>query len=438
MSQRQEELLSKHIFVTSLVRLCAIVCPQNAGGTLSGLWDRKRKERNNMSDPKNSETTRWNAKQVREQTKKSESPTGSSASKKRSHREKRKLGWLWYILGVLVASALLAGLAWLMINDVCALNKEPLTVTIEVEKDESVGQVASKLKDEGLIGSKTLFMIFGSLFHAKDIISPGTYELNSDMDFHCLINSMESSQSVVPEGVVRVTIPEGSTVKETIALLAENGVNTKKALTKAAKKHVFKDHPFVDNEHLGSINRLEGYLAPDTYEFFEGENPAKALGRMLDNFAVWMTDDMKADIKASGHSFEDIITMASLIEKESTGDDEDRANIASIMYNRIANPEKETGGLLQMDSTIYYILRSRGMKDSEFSTEIESPYNTYLHPGLPAGPICSPSRAAIMAAIYPSDTDYYYFALGKDGRDHFFTNYADHDAFVNSSEFQPV
>lgn len=383
-----------------------------------------------MSDPKKSETTRWDARKVRQKSEKKE-------KKDRTPAQQKKVKVAIYIASVVVVSALLAGIAWLMVNDVCALNKEPVSVTIEVEKGESVGQVATKLKKAGLVESKTLFMIFGSVFDAKETIGPGTYELNSDMDFRCLINSMNPANSLIPEGVVRVTIPEGYTVQETIALLAAEGVNTEEALTEAAKNHVFEGYDFVNNEQLGDITRLEGYLAPDTYEFFENEEPEKALGRLLDNFANWMGEDVYADIEASGHSFHDIVVMASLIEKEAIGDDEERANIGSVLYNRLANPAKETAGYLQLDSTIYYILRTNGMEDTEFSTEIDSPYNTYLYQGLPAGPICNPSRSSLMAALYPNTTDYYYFAYGKDGVSHFFTNYDEHLDFVNSDMYQP-
>ena len=129
--------------------------------------------------------------------------------------------------------------------------------------------------------------------------------------------------------------------------------------------------------------------------------------------------------------------MASLIEKEAIGDDEERKNIASVLYNRMEHPEMETGGLLQLDSTIYYILRNNGRDDSEFSTSIDSPYNTYLYQGLPSGAICNPSRSALMAAVYPNDTDYYYFAYGIDDVSHFFYNYNEHLNFVNSDMYRP-
>ena len=384
-----------------------------------------------MSDRKNPGTTSWDAEQVRRET--SQKP----AEKKERKKKKVRLGWLWYILGVIGSSVLLACVGWLMVNDVCALNKEPLTATVKVERGETVAEVTDKLKDAGLIESKLLFRIFGIIFDAEETITPGTYELDTDMDFRCLIESMQTSMSIVPPGVVLVTIPEGYTVMQTITTLAENGVCAEEDLIEAAKNHVFTEFDFVDNENLGEITRLEGYLAPDTYEFFEDSAPEVALSRMLENFAYWMNVEVRDDIIQSGYTLDEIVIMASLIEKEAIGDDEERKNIASVLYNRIENPSFETYGLLQLDSTIYYILRSQGLPDEEFSTSIDSGYNTYLYPGLPEGAICNPSRSALMAAVYPNDTDYYYFAYGIDNVSHFFYDYNEHLNFVNSDMYRP-
>ncbi len=384
-----------------------------------------------MSDRKKTGTTSWDAEQVRRET------NQKPAEKKERKKKKVRLGWLWYILGVIASSALLACVGWLMVNDVCALNKEPLTATVEVERGDSVSVVTNKLKDAGLIESKLLFRIFAMIFDADETISPGTYQLDTDMDFRCLIHSMQSSLSIVPPGVVMVTIPEGYTVMQTIAVLAENGVCPEDELIEAAKNHVFTEFDFVDNENLGEITRLEGYLAPDTYEFFEDSAPEAALGRMLENFDYWMSVEVRDDIVKSGYTLDEIVTMASLIEKEAIGDDEERKNIASVLYNRIENPSFETGGLLQLDSTIYYILRAQGLPDEEFSTSIDSGYNTYLHTGLPVGAICNPSRSALMAAVYPNDTDYFYFAYGIDDVSHFFYDYNEHLNFVNSDMYRP-
>ena len=136
-----------------------------------------------MSDYQNSDTAKWDADQVRRQT--------GEMQKAAKGKKKRRFGWLIYLACVIVGSCLLAGLGWLAVNDVCALNKAPLTATIEVESGDSVGKVATKLKKAGLIDSKLLFMITSPVFHASRYIQPGVYELNTDMDFNCLIKSMQ-------------------------------------------------------------------------------------------------------------------------------------------------------------------------------------------------------------------------------------------------------
>ena len=159
---------------------------------------------------------------------------------------------------------------------------------------------------------------------------------------------------------------------------------------------------------------------------------------MLTNFNTKVSDELLSEIQESGYTFREIITMASIIEKEAIGDYEERTNVASVLYNRLNNPDAETAGLLQVDASIDYALRLEGKDRSEFSTELDSPYNTYIHAGLPVGPICNPSLASIRAALNPSQTDYYYYALGTDGVHHFFRTYSEHLAFVNSDMYAPA
>ena len=237
-----------------------------------------------MADRKNNETTSWNADEVRRQ----------QTQRKQRKKMRRARFWAIYCAGVVLGSCLLAGLGWLMVNDVCALNKAPLTATVEIEKGDSVGQIASKLKKAGIIKYKLLFVITSPLFHAKDTIQPGSYELNTDMDYNCIIDSMQQGSSVAE--TVKVTIPEGYSVQETIQLLADSDVSNVEDLTEAAKNHVF-DYTFVDNENLGSITRLEGFLFPDTYEFFHKEDAVSALDRLLSNFQTRISGDLLTDIE---------------------------------------------------------------------------------------------------------------------------------------------
>ena len=135
-----------------------------------------------------------------------------------------------------------------------------------------------------------------------------------------------------------------------------------------------------------------------------------------------------ARVEETGMSLHEVITMASIIEGEAANDTE-RPNVASVMYNRLNNWDWP---LLGMDSTVLYGAKLLG---TGFDKALDSPYNTYLYPGLPKGPINNPGLSSIRAALYPSDTGYYYFATGKDGLNHFFTNEADHGAFVASDEY---
>lgn len=369
-----------------------------------------------MSERKNSGTTSWDAAQVRRET------SRKPEEKKVKPKKKRRGGWLLYLLGVLVSSALLAGIGWLMVNDVCALNKEPLTATVVVEKGDGVGVVTDKLKDAGLINSKLLFRIFGIIFDAGDTITPGTYELNTDMDFRCLIQSMQSSLSITPVGVVTVTIPEGYNAKQIFKLLEEKGVCSAADLEEAAKNYEFTEFDFVDNENLGDITRLEGYLAPDTYEFFEDEAPEKAISRLLRNFDFWMNDDMMAAVEKSGRSLQEIVTIASLIEKETDGTD--REKIASVIYNRL-NYAAETAYFLQIDAALVYAA-GREITVDDYQT-LDSPYNLYKHQGLPPTAIANPGLASLKAALNPASTNFYFYALGKDGLHIFSRTLAEHN-----------
>ena len=258
-----------------------------------------------MADRKNNETTSWNADEVRRQ----------QTQRKQRKKMRRTRFWAIYCAGVVLGSCLLAGLGWLMVNDVCALNKAPLTATVEIEKGDSVGQIASKLKKAGIIKYKLLFVITSPLFHAKDTIQPGSYELNTDMDYNCIIDSMQQGSSVA--GTVKVTIPEGYSVQETIQLLADSDVSNVEDLTEAAKNHVF-DYTFVDNENLGSITRLEGFLFPDTYEFFHKEDAVSALDRLLSNFQTRVSGELLTDIENSQYSLREIVTLASITASAAT------------------------------------------------------------------------------------------------------------------------
>ena len=379
------------------------------------------------------ETAKWDAEEVRRQ---------ASSSQHRASFRKRKnkrTNTLIYLACVVLASCLLAGVGWLLVNDVCSLNKAPVEVKLVVEEGDTLSDVANKLKDAGLINYKGVFKLTSGFFKYKSYVEPGSYDLNSDMDYRALIRNMHDwdADSKESQGLVDITIPEGYTVREIIDLLAQNGVATVEELEDACANFEFADYDFLDSDQLGSIDRMEGFLFPTTYEFDKNKSAVYAVDTMLTMFKSQISQQMLADIEASPYTLREIVTMASLIEKESIGDDTERKNISSVIHNRLENPSSEKGGrALQLCSSINYIMKHDGVRT--FDTKIDSPYNTYINPGLTPGPICNPGLSAIKAAIYPADTSYYFFALGTDGKSHFFTDYNEHLKFINSDEYQPI
>ena len=251
------------------------------------------------------------------------------------------------------------------------------------------------------------------------------------MDYRALIVGMHSSSGNLNADTVTVTIPEGYTVRQTIALLAEKGVNTAEALTEAAQTASF-DYDFIDNDSE-DLSRLEGYLFPDTYEFYVGHNAKDALNKLIANFVSRLGDDGMAQVEASEYSLEEIITIASLIEEETDGTDQ--ANIASVIYNRLNNPSYETAGLLQIDASLLYALPDHEGAITNEDKAVDSPYNLYKYKGLPPTPISNPGLAAIEAALDPADTGYYYYALGTDGKHHFSATLSEHNAFLASDQY---
>ena len=369
---------------------------------------------------------------------------------RRPRRKKKRitvLGVLFYLVFVIGVSALLAGLGWVWANDVLALNKAPLTAVITLEEDifttrevevkvetESgsevelqkktyvdVDYVADLLKEKGIIEYKMIFRLFAWISSADEKLTPGTYELNTDMDYRAIVSNMGSSSA--SRMTATITIPEGYTLDQIFQLLEDKGVTSVVKLNDMAANHDYA-FSFLQDIPLGDPHRLEGYLFPDTYEFYLGEDAKYVINKMLLNFDARVTDELREIIAEQGKTIHEIVIAASLIEKETDGTDQ--AKIASVINNRLNT--NVTLGKLEIDATVQYALPERKEQLTYEDLEIDSPYNTYLYPGLPAGPIANPGMAAIRAAIYPERTNYYWYVLGDDNVHHFFSSY---DSFIN-------
>lgn len=382
-------------------------------------------------------------------------------------RKRLATGWrvLIYVASVLIASFALAIFGWYCADDVLALTKPDRTVSITVAKDDTIDDVSQALYDNGLIEYQWLFKFYCWFSHAEDKIEAGTYELNNVYDYHALVSGMSGNNRIIRT----VTIPEGYTCQQIFELLESTGVCKAEELYEAAANLEF-DYDFLQNLTYGEDNRLEGYLFPDTYDFYSvkseeddentnwvwpegavGDDAERVLTKFLDNFQNRFSDEMKASIddlnatlaekmRANGFTEEeiaanqldlhDIVTVASLIEKE-TASASESARISSVIYNRLCSKDYP---LLQIDATVLYALGEHKTELTSDDLRVDSPYNTYRYPGLPVGPIANPGLDSLEAALHPEDTNYYFYALDTDGTHHFSETNEEHEAFLDQLE----
>ena len=359
-------------------------------------------------------------------------------------------GVLFFIFVVCISVAL-AAFGWMCATDVLGLGDENNQITVSIPKEiftvverektnadgekemrevsvADMGYIASMLKENGLIKYEWLFKLYSKFSSADEKVKAGTYVLNTDFDYRALVYGMTPSAG--ERVVVDVTIPEGHNVFQVVQDLTSNGVCDEDELWDCLANYDF-EYEFLDRSTLGDKLRLEGYLFPDTYSFYVGDTPSRVIGKLFKNFDRKWTDEMTEQAKALGYTQREILIVASMIEKEA-GANSERATIASVIYNRLRDGGQGTNYKLQIDATLYYAAQIEGVT---MSKDIASPYNTYLVTGLPAGPIANPGLASIKAALDPETTNYYYYALGKEGVHHFSKTLEEHTAFVNSDEY---
>ena len=361
------------------------------------------------------------------------------------------LGGIMYFVFILCIGVVLACLAWMAASDMLALNKTPYTTTVtlpvSIFTSETVDTfdedgvktgtkrvthadmdyVADVLKEAGLIEYKWLFQMFCQISHADTKIKPGDYELQSSFDYRALVQNMRpGSGSAV---TVSVTFPEGYSLRQTFLLLEEKGVANYDDLMNAAATYKF-NYDFLEDLESTESNRLEGFLFPDTYEFYIGMQPSSAINKFLENFHYRMTADLMSRMEERGQNIHDVITIASMIEKEAANDNE-RATIASVIYNRMrANMP------LGIDATTLYLYPDHEGAPTASMLEEDSPYNTRLYTGLPPTPICNPGLMSIRAALYPENTNFYYYALDSEtGLHKFFVNAYEFNNFVATQNY---
>ena len=259
----------------------------------------------------------------------------------------------------------------------------------------------------------------------------GDYVLNSNMSYDQIIAALRAGDTVREE--VRVTFYEGLSMREIADLLEEDGVCGADEFIEYVESadYEYEFCQLIPEDGL-RFRRMEGYLFPDTYDFYKGENVASVAKKFLRNFASRVYNDLYDEIQDAGMTLDEAVTLASIIQEEASNEEE-MATVSSVFHNRMEN---ESAGLpmLQSDVTVHYIENDIKVYQSRTTQEIYDAYNTYVCRGLPVGPICSPGLAAIKAAIHPEETSYYFFVTDVNGNYYYSRTLDEHYANVYKAQ----
>lgn len=352
---------------------------------------------------------------------------------------------IWFVFLSLV-SILLAGYALTAMNDMLGLGQSDNVIVIDIPEGANVNTVANILKEKGIITQKFFFKIYCILTKNSKSFLGGTYELKPNMDYQVLINKMKSHAS--NKDIVEVAFKEGMNLQEYAELLEENGVCKRNEFLEKCKSDEFDEKYEFLKEIKNKESRpykLEGYLFPDTYEFYKNEDPSGVIRRFLNNFQKKIIKisshegyDKKTSIKylceEKGKTLDEIINISSMIQAEAANKS-DMYKVSSVIYNRLAivpsegiNKFGEYGlSRLGIDSTVWYPYRTKNDVPSDIIENFNSPYDTYNIEGLPPGPICNPGLQAFYAALKPEKTEYFYFCHSVSGEAYYAKNKSEHE-----------
>ncbi len=339
----------------------------------------------------------------------------------------------WFVFLCLI-SALLARYALLGINDMLAVGKSPGTVIVDIPEGSSLDSIANILKQNNVITEKQFFKIYAKITKSSKNFSPGIYELETNMDYQAILNHLKNQSNI--KNVVEITVTEGMNILECADLIEKNNLCKKEEFLKCCNSNQFDDkYSFIKNidNYKDRVYKLEGYLFPDTYKFYQGESSSNVIVKFLNNYQkkIIKKDTLegyeeKVSIKElaekKGLSVDKLMNIASLIQAEAANK-EDMYKVSSVIHNRLNTLQNQgyspfgeaTMGMLRMDATVYYPYKNKASVPKNISKNFSSNFNTYKIEGLPPGPICNPGIDAILAALNPAKTDYYYYCHSSSG-----------------------
>lgn len=293
------------------------------------------------------------------------------------------------------------------------IERKDVLIKVDVAPGMRARDIGALLEEKGVIGNSNRFWIMAKLRGDDKRFMAGRYNFHSGMKTEAVLNKLVVGEVTEKKFV----IPEGFTVKDIAKRLNEEGIASESVFLEKAKN--FRPFDYIEKNDEAYFT-AEGFLFPDTYNISVGATEEDILSLMANTFDEKLTEEMRERAKTVNLSIYELITLASLVEKEARFK-EDQPIIAQVFFKRL-----EIGMPLQSDATLQYLMDAPKEDVAISDTKIDSPYNTYQNMGLPPGPVANPGIEAINAVLYPADTDYLYFVADRDGHNHYTYSYSSH------------
>ena len=341
--------------------------------------------------------------------------TGRNSLRAQTRRQQQQMRRTRVLLAALLALAAAVWGGWMWMISPPSISHAPVTVAIPRGANRLA--IGNLLSEQGVIRSPYAFVFKTRTTGAE--IKAGKYRLAPDMSLNQVVEALRHGPTATAEGIA-VTIPEGYTLAQIADVMQTKSIANGADMLRLATDRTALAELHEDYELPSQT--LEGYLFPDTYVIKPHSTSRAVLEEMLRNFGKRFADSHAQEITASGHSLHEIVTIASLIEREAQVP-QDRARIAGVIENRLRRKMR-----LQIDAAVLYALGHHKNRVLYKDLMVRSPYNTYRHAGLPPGPIANPGLPCLLAALHPEANDFLYYVARPDGSHLFSRTPKEHEA----------
>ena len=337
---------------------------------------------------------------------------------KKKTRKQRTIHTLVWVFSLLLTAIILASCIFYAVSEVYAFFKDDYIIELQIEEGTSVKEIAELLDENEIINSSLLFRTYIKITGAPTDFQFGYHKFKPSYGYAAIISELRKPAE--RQDVVNVRIKEGMTVDQIAELMEENEICSANDFITAVKTGTYKGTIVSAKPQNADIYYvLEGYLFPDTYQFYREQKPEQVVQKLIDGMESKFDAELRQKTKDMGWTYHEVLTLASIVELEASGYNEQMPKVAAVFLNRIEKPG-ETGGLLGSTPTMRYPYGN-------------GKYDTNVYKGLPPGPLCSPSRAAIEAVLNraPDFGAYYYFVTDKNHEFYFTKTLKEHQAIIN-------